>query len=89
MRLYADWETKRTTRPHAPGGTQYWTTYSYDSLGRTISVLAPDNASTTSYVYQGSSVTVTDAAGKCKKMTQDAFGNLVQVNEPNPAGGAD
>jgi uncharacterized protein RhaS with RHS repeats len=34
-------------------------------------------------------VTVTDPAGKWKKYTHNALGELVQVNEPNPAGGAD
>ena len=32
---------------------------------------------------------VTDPAGKLKVFTTDAVGNLTQVNEPNPAGGAD
>jgi len=32
---------------------------------------------------------VTDPAGKWKKYASDAFGRLTQVNEPNPAGGAD
>jgi len=32
---------------------------------------------------------VTDPAGKWKKSTMDAQGNLVQVNEPRPGGGAD
>jgi uncharacterized protein RhaS with RHS repeats len=31
----------------------------------------------------------TDPAGKWKSFTMDAMGNLTQVNEPNPAGGAD
>jgi YD repeat-containing protein len=44
---------KRTTRPYAPGGTKYWTTYTYDAPGRTVSVVAPDGASTTAYVYEG------------------------------------
>jgi RHS repeat-associated protein len=34
-------------------------------------------------------VTVTDPAGKWKKLTMDAFGRVVRVNEPNPAGGSD
>ena len=75
--------------PHAPGAQPAYTVYSYDSIGRTTSVVAPDGASTTTYLYQGNTVTVTDAAGKWKKFTSDALGNLVQVNEPNPAGGAD
>jgi RHS repeat-associated protein len=53
--------------------------------------VAPDGSSTTTYLYQGNTVKVTDAAGKWKLFTQDAMGNLVQVNEPNPSpgGGAD
>ena len=74
--------------PHVPGGTVSYTTYTYDGIGRTLSVLKPDGASTTSYLYQGNTVTVTDPAGKWKTFTMDAFGNLVTVNEPNPAGGA-
>jgi RHS repeat-associated protein len=50
-------------------------------------VQSPDGASTTAYAYAGNTVTVTDAAGKWKKMTMDAFGNITKVTEPNPAGG--
>jgi RHS repeat-associated protein len=74
--------------PHAPGGTVYYTIYSYDGIGRTLSVLKPDGASTTTYSYAGNSVTTTDPAGKWKTYTMDAFGNVTQVVEPNPAGGA-
>ena len=63
--------------------------YSYDGLGRTTQVVAADGASTTTYLYQGNTVTVTDPALKWKKMTMDAFGRVVQVNEPNPATGPD
>jgi RHS repeat-associated protein len=73
--------------PHAPGATPAWTTYTYDGIGRTVSVVAPDSASTTSYVYQGNTVQVTDPAGKWKIFTMDAFGHLTQVNEPNPNAG--
>ncbi len=52
-------KVKRASLPYAPGGTVYWTTYSYDCLGRTLSVTAPD-ASATSYVYEGNTVKVTD-----------------------------
>jgi YD repeat-containing protein len=31
---------------------------------------------------------VTDPAGNSKTSTVDAFGNLIQMTEPNPAGGA-
>ncbi len=71
------------SQPHAPGATAYWTTYTYDGIGRTVSVLAPDGASATTYLYAGNTVTVTDPAGKWKKFTMDAFGNLTSVVEPD------
>ena len=82
---------KRVTRPYAPGpgNNQHWTTYTYDALGRTVSVALPSSAGTTTYLYEGNTVKTTDPAGKWKKFTMNAMGNLTQVNEPNPAGGAD
>src|SRR5206468_12543437 len=77
---------KRTSQPYAPGGPIYWTTYTYDGLGRTIAVQSPDGASTTTYSYQGNTTTVTDPAGKWKKYVTDAMGNLIQVIEPDPGG---
>src|ERR1035441_8829323 len=65
-----------------------WTTYTYDGSGRTLTVTAPDGASTNTTSYAGNSTTVTDPAGKWKTSTVDAFGNLTLVTEPNPAGGA-
>jgi len=70
--------------PHVVGGTPAWTTYTYDGIGRTLTVLSPDGASTTSYLYQGNTVTVTDPAGHWKTFTMNALGNLTQVTEPNP-----
>ena len=78
----------RVSQPYAPGATVYWTTYTYDASGRTLTVTAPDGASTTHYAYQGNQTTVTDPAGKWKTHTTDAFGNLVTVAEPDPGGGA-
>ena len=80
-------KVKRVSQPYAPGGTVYWTTYHYDALGRTVSAVGPDGASTGQYGYAGNRVTVTDAAGKWKTFTTDVFGNLVKVTEPNPGGG--
>src|SRR5205085_1159844 len=58
-----------------------------DGIGRTLttSTVGTDTQTTTTYAYQGNTVTVTDATGKWKKYTTDALGQLVQVNEPNPA----
>ncbi len=65
--------------------TAYWTTYTYDGIGRTVSgTLAPDGASATTVPCNaGNTVTVTDPAGKWKKFTMDAFGNLTSVVEPD------
>jgi hypothetical protein len=34
----------QTSRPYAPGGTVYWTTYTYDASGRTTKVTLPDGS---------------------------------------------
>ncbi len=74
----------RKSLPHAPGAAAVWTQSTYDPLGRTLSVTQPDGHSTTSYAYAGSTVTITDPAGKWKKITRDAFGELARVDEPSP-----
>jgi YD repeat-containing protein len=62
-------KVKRVSQPYAPGGTVYWTTYTYDALGRTVSVALPGGTGTTTYAYQGNRTTVTDPAAKWKKYT--------------------
>ena len=57
---------------------------SYEGQNRTLTTIAPDGSSTTSYQYHCNTVTVTDPAGKWKQHTMDAFGQLVQVVEPSP-----
>jgi YD repeat-containing protein len=81
-------KVSRVSRPYAPGATPVWTSYQYDSRGRTTRVTLPDG-SVTVYEYTGNTVKVTDPAGKWKKQVTDALGNLVQVLEPDPATGAD
>ena len=78
----------RTSQPYAPGGSVYWTTYTYDGLGRTITVTAADSSSNTTYAYSGSTTVVTDPAGNWKAMTTDVDGNLKSVIEPDPAYGS-
>ena len=73
----------QTSMPHAPNATVYWKTYTYDGIGRTISAIEVDG-SHTDYLYQGNTVQITDPAGKWKKFTMDAFGNLTSVLEPDP-----
>jgi RHS repeat-associated protein len=76
-------KTKKVSMP-AAGAAVNWTVYNYDALGRTTSVVAPDG-STKSYLYVANTVQVTDEAGKWKKYWMDGFGNLTQVQEPDPA----
>jgi len=78
---------KRVSQPYAPGEAVYWTTYTYDALGRITQVDLPGGTGSTTYVYEGNTVKVTDPAGKWRKYTVDAMGNLVQVSEPAPEGG--
>ena len=80
---------KRVSRPYS-GGTPIWTTYNYDSQGRVLSVVLPNNMGATTYAYEGNTTKVTQpggspAVGKWKKHEVDAVGNLVKVTEPDPA----
>src|SRR5580704_14012071 len=77
------------SQPYAPGTLPVWTTYTYDSSGRTLTTTAPDGSSVTRYTYHGNQTTVTDPAGKWKTFTSDAMGNLITVAEPNPSLGTD
>ena len=77
----------KVSQPYGPGDAVVYTVYAYDASGRTWTVTAPDGASTTTYSYTGDKTTVTDPAGKWKTFTNDAYGNLAKVTEPNPAGG--
>jgi YD repeat-containing protein len=77
---------QKVSMPYPNGGSaSAWTTYTYDGLGRTVSVQKSDGASTTYYNYAGNQTTVTDPAGKWKTTTKDVEGNLITVLEPDPA----
>ena len=80
-------QVSQVSMPHA-GGTQAtaWTTYAYDERGRTTSVTAPDG-SVTHKLYTAYQVQTWDAAMKWKTQTFDAFGNLINVTEPDTPNG--
>ena len=69
----------RTSRPYFAGtGTPQWTTYSYDPIGRPLTVTAPDGSVTT-YTYTGlgsagGQTTVTDALGRATITRRNAQG---------------
>ena len=75
---------KQVSQPYAPNTTPVWTTYTYDGLGRTLTVQLPDGSATTTS-YAGNQTKTTDAATKWKTFTTDALGNLTSVVEPDPA----
>lgn len=65
------------------------TCYEYDALGRATKVIPPDGTPTSNNVvtaYAGTTVTVTDQAGKVRKSETDGLGRLIRVWEPNSSG---
>src|SRR5260370_30206281 len=82
--------------PHLLNAPLFGTIYTYDGSGRPLGVAAPDGkgstiiGSTTTYLYQGNTVKVTDPPlqpmpGNSKTFTMDAMGNLTSVSETDPA----
>jgi YD repeat-containing protein len=79
-------KVQKVSAPYPSGqSAANWTVYTYDGIGRTLTVKQPDGASTTTYAYAGNQTTVTDPAGKWKRFTSDVLGNLTTVVEPDPA----
>lgn len=69
-----------------------WTTNTFDSAGRPWKVTAPDSSVVetnysliTSGSQIGTSVTVTDQAGRLRRSITNALGHLVRVDEPGPS----
>ena len=52
-------------------------------------MVRPDGQSTSTYSYAGNTATITDPSGKWKKVTRDAYGQIVQVVEPSPSPSAE
>jgi RHS repeat-associated protein len=75
---YSNTGASRTT---ASTVSSLYSIFTYDPLVR---VLTSVNAvGTTSYTYAGLKTTITDPRGKAKSYYNDAYGNLIQVDENN------
>ena len=85
------------SRPYRSGDTQQWTTATYDALGRTRTVTAPDGSVTQTFYNEtsrpdvassaaGETTRVQDAWGRERWGRTDSSGRLVEVVEPNPSG---
>ena len=79
---------QKQAMPHSPGGTQYWTVYTYDGIGRTtfrpVARRREHNDLPLSRQYgEGDG-----PGGQVEAFTMDAFGNLKNVVEPDPVNGS-
>jgi RHS repeat-associated protein len=75
----------KTSNPHN-STAQYWTEARFDGMGRQTKAILQDNSQTL-FAYSGPAVTITDPAGKQRKMQYDGLGRLQYLWEPDPANG--
>lgn len=77
------------SNPYQSGGTEVYTTYSYDVLGRQIAVKEPDcsgsTCSTKTFTPYGNTMLRTDEAGHQRKLFVDGLGRLTEVLEEDPS----
>jgi RHS repeat-associated protein len=64
----------------------YWTSTSFDALGRPTTVTLQDN-SKTKYSYVTNTTTITDPVGKARKSVSDAAGRITSIYEPDVTNG--
>ncbi len=79
------------SQPRFAAGTTYWTTYSYDLLGRPTQENAPvsqtqPSGRITAYTYEGRDRKITDPRGYTTTRSLDVLGQLRQVIDPSPGG---
>ncbi len=80
---------KRISLPHAPGGTPLWTTYTYDALGRTLSVALPNGSGVTTYEYNSDGTVKHTIDAKLQKtaFTYDSLKRVSSVKRYITSGG--
>jgi RHS repeat-associated protein len=87
----------KQSRPFRAGETPQWSEISYDALGRTTQVVAPDGSATQTFYNEqyrpgaastlaGQTVRSRDAWGRERWVRYDALGRLAETVEPNPNG---
>ena len=73
--------TSQTSRPYfVSGGTPQLTSFTYDALGRVVTVTKPDG-SVTQTAYHGLSVTDTNALNQTRTVVKNSQGNVVSVTD--------
>jgi YD repeat-containing protein len=71
----------RTSRPYfLSGGTPQLSTFSYDTLGRVVTLTQPDG-SVTQTAYHGLTVTETNALGQTRTVVKNSQGKVVSVTD--------
>src|SRR5580698_107793 len=78
-----DGRVLKVSNPYRSGDTEYWTTNTYDGIGRITAVTKTDGSVATT-AYSGNTTTVTDQACNQRKSQNDGIGRLTSVWE-NPA----
>src|SRR6185369_8606970 len=74
------------SNPFTAGGTPaYWTSYTFDALGRKTLVTLPDTQ-TLQTIYNGNSVTEIDQVNRKMQRLTDGLGRLVTANEQDASG---
>ncbi len=90
-------QVSQQTLPYRSGDTKFWTTTTYDALGRTKTSTAPDGSVTQTFYNEaarpsvassapGDTTRVQDAWGRERWGRTDANGRLVEIVEPDPLG---
>ncbi len=76
-------QVAQTSNPLFSGGTDVWTTFTYDALGRVLTQVKPyeTSGSTTTYGYNGLTTTVTDAQGGVTSTTDNDRGLPLSVTD--------
>ena len=73
--------TERESKPYfTSGGTQYWTTYTFDALGRVTLVTLPDSSTATNS-YSGLTTTVTNDLSQTTTTVKNARGEIISVTD--------